>query len=205
MDAETFVKISGLLNITAEDVARESGYSLGTIKAARIGARSISPALEQFMLDKLRAASGDKAIQLVLKVCEVKSLLDIVKDLFTPSNIAEKVDAVLQHKYSKVVLAEADGHTLSLETLDGWKMYLSLDGYKLPQSETSMEYALYPDELTPEDLDSFCSNTMPRKQQIDMVFAPYISSLLLSVINNVATSNYGVRPGFYEALLGKLS
>ena len=205
MDAETFVKISGLLNLTAEDVARESGYSLGTIKAARIGARSISPALEQFMLDKLRAASGDKAIQLVLKVCEVKSLLDIVKDLFTPSDLAKKIYAVFQQQNSKVVLAEADGHTLSLETLDGWTMYFCLDGYRLPQNDIYLQYAIHPDELTTEDWDSWCNNTMPRELQIDMIVAPYISALLMFVIKDVAASNYTARPEFYEALRSILS
>ena len=74
MDAETFVKICGLLNLTAEEVAKESGYSLPAIKAARTGRRPISAALEKFMTDKLREASGDAAVKLVLENCTMKGL-----------------------------------------------------------------------------------------------------------------------------------
>jgi len=42
VDAETFIKICGLLDLTAEEVAKESGYSLPAIKAARTGRRPIS-------------------------------------------------------------------------------------------------------------------------------------------------------------------
>lgn len=73
MDAETFVKICGLLNMSAPDVARESGYSLPAIKAARTGRRPISAALEKFVIEKLRAASGDAAVQLVLETCSKQS------------------------------------------------------------------------------------------------------------------------------------
>lgn len=74
MDAETFVKICGLLNLTAEEVARESGYSLPAIKAARTGRRPISAALEKFMIDKLREASGDAAVKMVLETCKMNGL-----------------------------------------------------------------------------------------------------------------------------------
>ncbi len=70
MDAETFVKICGLLNMTAPEVARESGCSLPAVKAARSGVRPVSPKLEKFMIDKLREASGDAAVQLVIKTCK---------------------------------------------------------------------------------------------------------------------------------------
>ena len=74
MDAETFVKICGLLNMPAPEVARESGYSLPAIKAARTGRRPISAALEKFMIDKLRKASGDAAVKLVLETCKMNGL-----------------------------------------------------------------------------------------------------------------------------------
>lgn len=74
MDAETFVKICGLLNMPAPEVARESGYSLPAIKAARTGRRPISAALEKFMIDKLRKASGDAAVKMVLETCKMKGL-----------------------------------------------------------------------------------------------------------------------------------
>lgn len=70
MDAETFVKICGLLNLTAEEVARESGYSLSAVKAARTGARGVSTELEKFLLSRLKEASGDEAVQLVMKTCK---------------------------------------------------------------------------------------------------------------------------------------
>ena len=74
MDAETFVKICGLLNMPAPEVARESGYSLPAIKAARTGRRPISAALEKFMIDKLRKASGDAAVKMVLETCKMNGL-----------------------------------------------------------------------------------------------------------------------------------
>lgn len=74
MDAETFVKIAGLLNMSAPEVARESGYSLPAIKAARTGRRPISAALEKFMIDKLREASGDAAVKMVLETCKMNGL-----------------------------------------------------------------------------------------------------------------------------------
>lgn len=74
MDAETFVKICGLLNMSAPEVARESGYSLPAIKAARTGKRPVSEALEKFIIDKLRKASGDAAVRLVLEVCKMEGL-----------------------------------------------------------------------------------------------------------------------------------
>lgn len=74
MDAETFVKICGLLNMSAPEVARESGCSLPAVKAARSGVRPVSPKLEKFVIEKLRAASGDKAVNLVMEICKMKGL-----------------------------------------------------------------------------------------------------------------------------------
>lgn len=78
MDAETFVKICGLLNMPAPEVARESGCSLPAVKAARSGVRPVSPKLEKFVIEKLREASGDAAVKLVLETCKMKGLTEKV-------------------------------------------------------------------------------------------------------------------------------
>ena len=70
MDAETFVKIAGLLNLTAVEIAKESGCSPESVRSARMGRRPVSEKLEKYMTEKLRAASGDAAVQLVLKTCK---------------------------------------------------------------------------------------------------------------------------------------
>lgn len=70
MNSETFVKICGLLNLTAEEVAKQSGYSLSAVKAARTGARGVSAELEKFLLNRLKEASDDEAVQLVMKTCK---------------------------------------------------------------------------------------------------------------------------------------
>lgn len=70
MERETFIKISGLLQMTAKDIARETGYSLATIKAVSAGYRQISPQLESFMLDKLRESADDEAVKLVVETCK---------------------------------------------------------------------------------------------------------------------------------------
>ena len=74
MEAEVFVKIAGLLNLTAAEIARESGCSPEAVNSARQGRRPVSAALEKFMLEKLRAASGDAAVRLVLEVCKMEGL-----------------------------------------------------------------------------------------------------------------------------------
>ena len=74
MDAETFVKICGLLNMSAPEVARESGCSLPAVKAARSGVRPVSPKLERFVTEKLRKASGDAAVKMVLETCKMNGL-----------------------------------------------------------------------------------------------------------------------------------
>lgn len=70
MDAETFIKIAGLLNLTAVEIAKESGCSPEAVRSARMGRRPVSEKLETFMIEKLKAASGDAAVQLVMKTCK---------------------------------------------------------------------------------------------------------------------------------------
>ena len=74
MDAETFVKIAGLLNLTAAEIAKESGCSPESVNSARLGRRPVSAKLEQYMIEKLRKASGDAAVRLVLEVCKMEGL-----------------------------------------------------------------------------------------------------------------------------------
>ena len=74
MDAETFVKIAGLLNLTAVEIARESGCSPEAVRSARMGRRPVSEKLEKYMTDKLRKASGDAAVKMVLETCKMKGL-----------------------------------------------------------------------------------------------------------------------------------
>lgn len=70
MNSETFVKIAGLLNLTAVEIAKESGCSPEAVRSARMGRRPVSEKLEKYMTDKLREASGDAAVQLVLEICK---------------------------------------------------------------------------------------------------------------------------------------
>ena len=74
MEAEVFVKIAGLLNLTAAEIARESGCSPESVNSARQGRRPVSEKLEKFMIERLRAASGDAAVKLVLENCTMKGL-----------------------------------------------------------------------------------------------------------------------------------
>ena len=74
MDAETFVKIAGLLNLTAVEIAKESGCSPEAVRSARMGRRPVSEKLEKYMIEKLRKASGDAAVKLVLENCTMKGL-----------------------------------------------------------------------------------------------------------------------------------
>lgn len=73
MDADTFVKIAGLLNLTAVEIAKESGCSPEAVRSARMGRRPVSEKLEKFMIEKLREASGDAAVKLVLETCSKQS------------------------------------------------------------------------------------------------------------------------------------
>lgn len=72
MDAETFVKIAGLLNLTAAEIARESGCSPESVHSARQGRRPVSEKLKKYLIEKLRKASGDEAVRLVLENCNMK-------------------------------------------------------------------------------------------------------------------------------------
>lgn len=74
MDAETFVKIAGLLNLTAVEIAKESGCSPEAVRSARMGRRPVSEKLEKYMIEKLRKASGDEAVKLVLETCKMNGL-----------------------------------------------------------------------------------------------------------------------------------
>lgn len=74
MEAEVFVKIAGLLNLTAAEIARESGCSPESVNSARLGRRPVSAKLEQYMKDKLRKASGDAAVKMVLETCKMNGL-----------------------------------------------------------------------------------------------------------------------------------
>ena len=74
MDAETFVKIAGLLNLTAVEIAKESGCSPEAVRSARMGRRPVSEKLEKYMTERLRKASGDAAVKLVLENCTMKGL-----------------------------------------------------------------------------------------------------------------------------------
>ena len=74
MEAEVFVKIAGLLNLTAAEIARESGCSPESVNSARLGRRPVSAKLEKYMTEKLREASGDAAVKLVLETCKMNGL-----------------------------------------------------------------------------------------------------------------------------------
>ena len=74
MDAETFVKIAGLLNLTAVEIAKESGCSPEAVRSARMGRRPVSEKLEKCMTEKLRKASGDAAVKMVLENCKMNGL-----------------------------------------------------------------------------------------------------------------------------------
>ena len=73
MDAETFIKIAGLLNLTAVEIAKESGCSPEAVRSARMGRRPVSEKLEQYMRKKLKESSDDEAVKLVLETCSKQS------------------------------------------------------------------------------------------------------------------------------------
>lgn len=203
MDAETFVKICGLLNLTAEEVAKESGYSLSAVKAARTGARAVSAELEKFLLNRLKEASGDEAVRLVLETC-MTNTLQIIGRLFRPVGLTEKADTLYQHENAQVVLSEYAGHTLSAETSDGWKVKLLLDGQELPEIEINLEYAADSEEMSDAEWESWCDNSMPREEQLDIVEA-YMRQAFSIVIRDMASESYTTWPKLYEFLTEKLS
>ncbi len=203
MDAETFVKICGLLNLTAAEIARESGCSPESVNSARLGRRPVSEKLEKFMVEKLRAASGDAAVKLVLETC-MTNTLQIVGRLFRPVRMTEKADTLYQHKDSSVILAEYAGHVLSAKTADGWKVKLLLDGEELPEIEINLEYAGDSEEMSDEEWESWCNNSMPREEQIEIVEA-YMRQAFSIIIRDIASESYTTWPELYKYLLEKLS
>lgn len=203
MDADTFVRICGLLNMTAEEVAKESGYSLSAVKAARTGARGVSAELEKFMLDRLKEASGDAAVRLVLETC-MTNTLQIIGRLFRPVALTEKADALYQRENSSVVLSEYAGHVLSAETKDGWVVKLLLDGEHLPDIEINLEYAGDGEEMSEEEWESWSNNSMPRTEQLEIVEA-YMRQCFSIVIRDMTSESYTTWPKLYEHLLEKLS
>lgn len=70
MNSETFIKIAGLLNLTAVEIAKESGCSPESVSSARMGRRPVSEKLEKYMREKLKESSDDEAVKLVLEICK---------------------------------------------------------------------------------------------------------------------------------------
>lgn len=203
MDAETFVKIAGLLNLTAAEIARESGCSPESVNSARLGRRPVSAKLEQYMIEKLRAASGDAAIRLVMETC-MTNTLQIVGRLFRPVRLTEKADDLYQHENSSVILSEYAGHVLSAETSDGWQVKFLLDGEHLPEIEINLEYAGDSEEMSDEEWESWCDDSMPRAEQLEIVEA-YLRQGFSIVIRDMASESYTTWPELYDYLLEKLS
>lgn len=300
MDAETFIKIAGLLNLTAVEIAKESGCSPEAVRSARMGRRPVSAKLEKFVIEKLRKASGDAAVRLVLEVCKMEGLnekallalrefeqeegvklsdddtvyvwvklnddsqvssvmvsnrnhspegiacevrnladiedwlnhedcyvfdydnsewvtvkekkadmkekdtLQIVGRLFRPVRLTEKADTLYQHENAQVVLSEYAGHVLSAETSDGWNVKLFLDGEQLPEIEINLEYAGDSEEMSDEDWEAWCDNSMPREEQLEIVEA-YLRQAFNIVIRDMASESYTTWPELYEFLTEKLS
>ena len=203
MDAETFVKIAGLLNLTAVEIAKESGCSPEAVRSARMGRRPVSAKLEQYMIEKLRKASGDAAVRLVMETC-MTNILKIVGRLFRPVRLTEKADALYQHENSSVVLSEYDGHTLSAETKDGWVVKLLLDGQELPEIEINLEYVADDEDMSDSDWEAWCNGSMPHDEQLELVEA-YIRTHFNTVIEDMANGSYNTWPKLYDYLLEKLS
>lgn len=203
MEAEVFVKIAGLLNLTAAEIARESGCSPESVNSARQGRRPVSEKLEKFMRDKLKAASDDEAVRLVMETC-MTNILQIVGRLFRPVRLTEKADALYQHENAQVVLSEYAGHTLSAETSDGWKVHLLLDGKELPEIEINLEYAADDEDMSDSDWEAWCNGSMPHDEQLELVEA-YIRTHFNTVIEDIANGSYTTWPKLYEHLLEKLS
>lgn len=204
MDAETFVKIAGLLNLTAVEIAKESGCSPEAVRSARMGRRPVSEKLEKFMIEKLKEASGDKAVKLVMETCMTNNTLQIVGRLFRPVGLTEKADKLYQHKDAQVVLSEYAGHVLSASTSDGWQVKLHLDGQELPEIEINLENAGDSEEMSDEEWEAWCDNSMPREEQLEIVEA-YLRQAFSIVIRDMASESYTTWPKLYDYLLEKLS
>lgn len=203
MNSETFVKIAGLLNLTAVEIAKESGCSPEAVRSARMGRRPVSEKLEKYMIDKLRKASGDEAVRLVMETC-MTNTLQIVGRLFRPVRLTEKADALFQHEGSSVILSEYAGHVLSAKTDDGWNVKLLLDGQELPEIEINLEYVADDEDMSDSDWESWCDGSMPHDEQLELLEA-YIRTHFNTVIEDMANGSYTTWPKLYEYLLEKLS
>lgn len=134
----------------------------------------------------------------------MKDTLQIIGRLFRPVRLTEKADALYQHENSSVILSEYAGHNLSAETKDGWKVKLLLDGQELPEIEINLEYAGDSEEMSDEDWEAWCDNSMPREDQLEIVEA-YLRQAFSIVIRDMASESYTTWPELYDYLLEKLS
>ena len=134
----------------------------------------------------------------------MKDTLQIVGRLFRPAGLTEKTDTLYQHENSSVILSEAAGHTLSAETSDGWKVLFLLDGEHLPEIEVNFEYAGDSEEMSDDEWEAWCDNSMPRPEQLEIVEA-YLRQAFNIVIRDMASESYSTWPELYETLIEKLS
>lgn len=130
--------------------------------------------------------------------------LQIIGRLFRPAGLTEKADALFQHENAQVVLSEDAGHVLSAATSDGWAVKLLLDGQELPEIEIDLEYAGDSEEMSDAEWESWCDNSMPREEQIEIVEA-YMRQAFSIIIRDMASESYTTWPKLYEYLLDKLS
>ena len=130
--------------------------------------------------------------------------LQSVGRLFRPVSLTEKADTLFQHEGSSVILSEYAGHALSAATSDGWKVHLLLDGEQLPEIEINLEYAGDSEEMSDEEWEAWCDNSMPRTEQLEIVDA-YMRQALSIVIRDIASESYTTWPKLYDYLLEKLS
>lgn len=130
--------------------------------------------------------------------------LQIIGKLFRPVRLTEKADTLYQHENSSAVLSEYAGHTLSAETSDGWQVKLLLDGEQLPEIEINLEYAGDSEEMSDEEWEAWCDDSMPRAEQLEIVEA-YLRQAFSIVIRDMASESYTTWPKLYEYLTEKLS
>ena len=69
MKSSTFRKLAGLLGLSLKEIAEGTGYKESTVKAVSGGHRLVPPAMEKWLLEKLREYRNDDAVCLVLSVC----------------------------------------------------------------------------------------------------------------------------------------
>lgn len=130
--------------------------------------------------------------------------LQIVGRLFRPVRLTEKADALYQRENSSVILSEYAGHVLSAETSDGWQVKLLLDGQELPEIEINLEYAGDSEEMSDKEWESWCDDSMPRPEQLEIVDA-YLRQAFSIVIRDMASESYTTWPELYDYLQEKLS